>query len=601
VAFGLCTHIDLPFSNPWDIVGGLAQAQFNPATNVLRFLLFVCAPALLLVAFRLLPFTRSLCAWGETDAALHGLTQPRTGARLLSPFMILSCLFCAIMALNSSTYHDSDPTLDAFHEGESLGTSITVLNGGIPYKDVAFTPGAFMEPLRSVVAFRVFGRSIGAARTLDSILTLLSFLTLFAFLWVLYEGRHLWVSLTLMVLLVSLYCGWLFIISRDLMTYAFLLVAAVLLRSMKETEPRLSKGRSFGLVLFSFLPLATMMYSVDRGFYLTATWIIMLPLIVLCFGKRSRGYALLLSALGAGLAVLLAGVVLHWEFRPFIDFSIMTVPQYWELMDGFVFPFRSPRYLVIVLIISWNAYWVFAGLLTAFLPSEEGVNRRGAFTVYLRMHLIDICVVLMSLFFFRNALGRCDWEHVRYSSGIAYILFCYLMVKYWLNAAVEKKPKTARTIERVLLCVMVAACLAGGLRIGRQHLLARDFPFKMADAELIPNDYQQALSFLKANLSQEDDFLALTSEPAWYYMLNRPCPIRFPIVWYGEPPFYQQEIVEEMKTHKVKIILYADRSEFSNLDGISASERLPVVYAYIRDHYRPYRSVAGMDFWIRKS
>lgn len=190
---------------------------------------------------------------------------------------------------------------------------------------------------------------------------------------------------------------------------------------------------------------------------------------------------------------------------------------------------------------------------------------------------------------------------MRYSCAITYILSCYLIVKYWLHGALEKRPDTAKILARSAACIIVAACLAGGYRIHHLHLLTRDFPLKETDAEFIPSDYQEGLSFLRANLSKEDEFFTLTSEASWYYMLDRPCPSRFSIVLHAAPPFYQREVVRDLRVHRVKIILYADNNEFSNLDGISASERLPIVYAYIWDNYRPYATIAGMDFWIRKN
>ncbi len=405
VAFALCTHISLPFSNPWNIMGGLARAHFNPANNILRFLLFVGAPPLLLVGLRCLPFTRNRYLWGETPAGPYSPSPPRAAAEFLSPIMIMSCLFCLIMALNNATYHDSGPLLDTFHEGESLGPSMSLLNGGIPYKDAVFPHGIVQDPLRSLIAFKVFTRSIGAARTLDTIITLLCFVAMFAFLVVLYEKRYVWVNLTLIVLVGAISLRDLIILSRDLMTYLFLLVTALLLRGIDEPEPRLSAGRCVAFVLFSFLPLAAMTYSVDRGFYLTATYLVMLPLMIFYFGRRALYLTLTLAVLGVGLAVLFAGILLHWEWRPFIDYAIMTVPRYWDLMDGFVYPFRSPRYLLIVLIISWNVYWVFARFLTAFLRSAKGVNGHGAFVAFLRMHLMDICLLVMSLCLFHSALG----------------------------------------------------------------------------------------------------------------------------------------------------------------------------------------------------
>ena len=601
VAMAFCTSIHLPFSNPWNIVSELTQAHFNPTSNILRFLLFIFAPVLLLFAFRGLSFTRNLCEWGETHAAPTKPSSPKAAAERLWSRIMLSFLFCVIVALNTTAYHDSGPLLDAFHEGESIGTSMSLVNGGVPYKDAIFPHGLIQDPLRSLIAFKIFTQSIGAVRTLDSLLTLVCFLLMFAFLLVLYEGRSIWVNLTLIVLAGAIGLHGLIIFSRDLPTYLFLLVTAVLLRGLDELKPRLTAMRCVAFVLFSFLPLAAFMYSVDRGVYLTATYLVMLPLIVLRFRGRSLYLTLTLSAFGIGLAALFAGALLQWEWRPFVDYAILTVPQYWELMYGVVFPFRNPRYLLIVLILSWNAYWIFARFLTAFLSDEKGVKEIGAVRVFFSMHLMEICLLVMSLCFFRSALGRGDWEHVRYSLAVTYILFCYLIGKYWLFGALDKRPNASRILGGSLACIMVAACLAGGFRVGHEHLLARDFPLNVPDAQFIPADYEEGLSFLRANLSKDDEFLTMTSEASWYYLLNRPCPSRFSIALLAVPPQYQQEIVRDLEVRRVKIILYGNQSQFSNLDGISPTERLPIVYAYIRDHYRPYATIAGMEFWIRKT
>jgi len=607
VVFALCNHIRLPFSNPWNITGVLARAHFNPANNILRFLIFVGAPLLLLGGLRFLPFTRNRYPWGETSVGSYDLSYQQTAVKRLLPILLLTFLACVILALNVPTHRApgvaTDPwgvSLDTFHDGESLGTSVSLMNGHAPYKDFVFAHGVFQDPLRSVVAFKLFNRSIGAVRTLDSIVKLLCFLVLFAFLLVLYNGRYLYAFLTLLVLFLALFCGALIIPARDLMTFSFLLATGVLVRAINEPEPKLSAVGCAALVFFSFLPLAAMVYSIDRGFYIIATYGVMLPLIVFWFRRRLRYRALAFSALGFGLGVMFVGLLLRWEFRAFLDFAILTLPRYKELIDGFVYPFRSPKYLLIVLIISWNAYWVFARFLTAYRPFITGAVEPGSLGAFLRMHLMDICMVLLSLCFFRSALGRSDWSHVEYSCSVVYILSCYLIVKYWLHGALKKRPDAGRMLTRYLVCITVAGCLLGILRIGYSHLLERNFPLKKTDAQFIPSDHQQGLAFLTANLSTEDKFFTMTSEASWYYLLNRPCPSRFPVVWFAEPPFYQQEIVRDLRINRVKIILYRNREWPSNIDGISASERLPIVDAYIRDNYRPFATVAGNEFWIRK-
>src|SRR5262245_65082 len=52
--------VELPFSNPHEIVGTLTEIRYNPSTNIVRFLLIVLLPTFALtVAFMVLPRARA--------------------------------------------------------------------------------------------------------------------------------------------------------------------------------------------------------------------------------------------------------------------------------------------------------------------------------------------------------------------------------------------------------------------------------------------------------------------------------------------------------------------------------------------------------------
>jgi hypothetical protein len=594
IAFVLGPHIHLPFSNPWNITGILARAHINPADNIVRFLLFIAGPLLLLGAIWCVPGLRKRFPGDESSAA-PGAFCPAPARQPRRLLFLLTLLFLVIAALNVSTYHSWDPLLDPFQEGESLGAGMTLLNGGAPYRDVVFVHGVFQDPLRSVVAFKLFGRSIGAVRTLESLMKLLCCFWLFAFLLVLYDGNYLYIYLTLSVLLIALFSDRLILAPRDGMTFLFLLAAAILFRALQEQTPRLSAARGAALVFFSFLPLASFMYSIDRGFYLLAAYIVLLPLVLFWFGRRLLPRTLAFSALGLGMGALFAGYLLQWQVGAFVDFTFRKIPRYKELMDGLLYPFHVPKFLLMVLILSWITYWIAIRFLAAVRAS--GLRQSGAF---LRRHLLELGLLLLSLCFFRSALGRSDWEHVRYSCVILYLLCCYLLIRYRLHPALQSRPRAARILARSVGVVMVAAALVGIFRIGHAHLLARNFPFKVPDVRFVPLDFQQGSAFLRANLSPQETFFTLTSEGAWYYLADRPCPARFPVVWFAMPPFYQQEIVRDLAARNVKLILYRNQHWFNAIDGFPATERLPILDAYIRRHYRPYTTIAGNEFWIRQ-
>jgi hypothetical protein len=60
--------------------------------------------------------------------------------------------------------------LDLFHEGERLAPAQALMAGKVPYRDVVFVHGFLRDPGVALVAFRLFGVSVEALRTLEQLL-----------------------------------------------------------------------------------------------------------------------------------------------------------------------------------------------------------------------------------------------------------------------------------------------------------------------------------------------------------------------------------------------------------------------------------------------
>ena len=121
-----------------------------------------------------------------------------------------------------------------------------------------------------------------------------------------------------------------------------------------------------------------------------------------------------------------------------------------------------------------------------------------------------------------------------------------------------------------MLAVMIfsAFCI---YRIYSGNLISQNVPLMVKDSELIPRpSYKATISFLKDNLSSEDDFFTMTSEGCWYYFIDRPCPTLFPLSCFAATNFYQHEVVEDLKKSNVKFILYRNNNWTSTIFGLSA-------------------------------
>jgi hypothetical protein len=559
--------------------------------------LFVLSPvALLFVVSVTIPKARGLYSWLPT--APHEVA----GKTALSPGRIFlfigSLLYCAILLISSFS---PLPTIDSFHDGESLGASQTVQAGGVPYKDVIFVHGAFQDPLRPITAFALFHRSIGATRTLDSMISLLCFFVLFAFLLALFDGRFIYAHLCFLILFLAIYTDNLTIPGRDISTFFFLLAFVTLAHAINKPKFQFTFRTAVAFLSFAFFPVASMAYSVDRGFYICATFCVFVPLILSGLPRQDRYPAVAILFLGVALGLWVLAIALHWEFRPFFDFTFRVMPRYKELMDGFVFPFRAAKYLLVVLLIAWNSYWVAAEIMAAIHRRSTESPVRGDSLSLFRRHIVELGLLFISLCFFRSALGRSDWEHVRYSCPLVLILWMYLLIRYWLHGALEKSKFLKVSLRYLVVCFVLTLSLLGTYKILRTNQLADNFPLNRADADYLPPSYRAASAFLTANLTGNESFFAMTSEGVWYYLIDRPSPCRFPVVWFAMPPFYQQGIVRDLSAHNVKFVLYKNGSAASNIDHVSSGERLPIVDRYIRENYRYYTTVADNEFWIKKS
>lgn len=105
---------------------------------------------------------------------------------------------------------------------------------------------------------------------------------------------------------------------------------------------------------------------------------------------------------------------------------------------------------------------------------------------------------------------------------------------------------------------------------------------------------------MKANLGDDEEFLTLTSEASWYYFLNKPCPIRFGVIYQAMPPFYQEGIVSSLKKGSVKFVLYRNDHWANEVDGFGLEGRIPLVVKYIEDNFVIHKKIDHNEIWIKK-
>lgn len=593
--FSLQSKVQLPFSNPWRIPGPLATLQYNPANDLIKFAILLFLPTAVLVTLSPMEVFRRSCMNPRRERPCSYSGHSGVISKLLLWVMLLTMLFL----VGGYTYR-ADP-LDTFHEGESLGPAVDYLHGKAPYKDAIFIHGVFRDPLRSVFAFKIFGRSIGALRTLDACLGLATLAIFFVASYFLYEKNIHYTALFILALLFIRHIrpfGIPFYFSLvDIGLLTLLTIGKFIQEGLSDRLFNAPSGKGkILLALFAFIPTASFANSVDRGVYLTiaATGFLLLVHLLLLRGTKGRWLWPTLLGFLAGLGLL--GIAIKGAYGPFAEYVFRVLPRLDPLMNGFIYPFHDPRFLLPVVCLSGVLYWLVWGLLGSLTAPMTGLLEKAK--KFCLRHLMEILLLLLSVACFKRALGRSDLGHLADALGPITILLTYILIRHGLCPILKR----IRAEEKVVTGVVVVIFLALAIVLVPKTNWATWYRFSlgMPDEELIPNNYIETIAYLKTHLPPGESFMTMTSEGSWYYFLDRPCPTRFQVIYQAMPPFYQQEVVEDLEAKKVGYILLRNGHWANEMEGFSNEVRIPLVFQYIVKNYSLLTKIEDNEIWIRK-
>lgn len=452
----LLDMLTLPFSNPWGIVGALPSLQYNPNNDILRFLFLISLPSVILTALYVAGFAGNRHDVNDAKkSSIRSMSVPHPDPGVLKCIVYSLVIVGLFLKAGTTTYRSQE--LDTYHEGETLGPAIDYLNGKVPYKDTIFIHGAFHEPLRSVLAFKLFGRSIAAFRTMEALLGIITMGLLFLALYILYSRNIYYTALSLIPLLIINEIrpyGATFRITYIDIPFLLLLILAVCIHgAIRGNFLNYSKRKvSILLFLFTFVPTLCFANSIDRGFFLfTASSIYSLILYVAFLRHADPKYIWPLLA-GYALGIAGFGAAIKWAYLDFLKY-ISVLLRYEPLMNGFVYPFTDFRFLAPVLLISFNVYWLTRCLSRAIwangLPFLQGIKE------FFIDYFIEIFLCFLSIFYFRRALGRSETAHL---AGVLFpivILTGYLVIKHYLTPLLRKSRQACQVFRGLSVLSLV--------------------------------------------------------------------------------------------------------------------------------------------------
>ena len=120
--------------------------------------------------------------------------------------------------------------------------------------------------------------------------------------------------------------------------------------------------------------------------------------------------------------------------------------------------------------------------------------------------------------------------------------------------------------------------------------------FDKRDAEYVTT----LRTYFAQNLGPSETFFDFTNRGLLFYLLDRRCPVPINEVAAYESPAAQREVIDHLeKQPEVRYALIPPPNDPFMIDGVPNSERAPLVWAYVQQHFRPCFEQGRVVVWKR--
>ncbi len=559
-------HLSLPFSNPQFIVGPAMLSHYLPATNWWRYLALVFFWGI-----------AGLFCQRSFPEVSNPAIAVKSGA--VSLFFLLLLLW-ALTATIATVFFDSPlGRLDLFHEGERLAGAYQWKATHHLWSGIYFSHGVLRSGLATALAWGS-QPSIGCDRLLRAIFwgaIPWSFTLFLAALFIFVSSiRGNFSALLLVTILwaIHLICDRHFelLYDRD----AFFLIGASLW-ILALTGSRLWAWLAGVWIVITFA------YAIDRGAYLLAA-----SVLGMAMGRAIPIRYWILGLLSAALTAFL--IVGSKEAAAFLEQFRFQV-QFRDAFFGDRYPpfaISSWRYGLPILLIGIQSFSL-ASLAKSYWKTP---------TSLVSLHLFFVAA---SLFYFRSAFAQLNLNHMKYASAFAFFGIGFLGWRI-LEQYPSWRQITLSFLAGVIVVVglfqagsyaLFAPGLFSSLRLWHQELGWNDALFLQADESRV-------VDVLSPLLASQSCLFIFDDEPAWYYLLRKPSCTKYLMTSLGSTNSSQKEIVGNLETQKpLYIISHALSSTPVNRE-INNRMRLPVVWSYLTEHYRPCLALGSLEVMKRR-
>ncbi|HEX6160632.1 MAG TPA: hypothetical protein VF111_10730, partial [Thermoanaerobaculia bacterium] len=526
-------------------------------------------------------------------------------ARILAAFAIIPAI---IYLFSYASTAQLSQWIDLFHRGESIGPASDYLRGKVPFRDVFALHGMLEDGQLDAWLMQLFGRSldVAVARTV----------VIGAFLGVSiwFLGVAVFESIPLALLCVAM-GAW--TTAENDRTF-FQVAAVALFWNALRRRSRASavfSGVFAGIALF---------FSYEIGLYtIVGAIAVSIAIAVLKTRVPWEGLAPLQAALffllGAAIGAAPFAVYLasRGALDDFVSVSFLTIPRIIDAVWSLPFPdlvttFRKNLSLhTLSEFVLWEKFHLILSPLTIAVSAIYVIQR----WLTRRIEMLDVALLVLTIFSVvtqRTAFGRASFRHQYFAAfliGPMLVLLGLLAVRR-LRALWREGGEGTRAF--VVALVMMAVPVIAVLFWIPDLVNARIHDFIRYDARVLRTERDQRAEDVQWRIADvtryihevtrpNEPIFDFSNQPAFYFFADRPNPTRFYQVPILSPARFQAETIAALERARPKIVIRRSPEGFDWFDGVPNDLRAQAVSRYIDDCYSFWKSVRGVELWMRRA
>jgi hypothetical protein len=595
IATFIWKFIKFEFTNPNEIVGYYSIFQHSHWNDNIRFIFFIGLP--LTTYFMTILFIDKIKFLQiKKSFLLNDKIKPKEKINKLYLFFLLFLLFFIFL----SQEFNKNP-IDLFHEGQALVGGLNFEITKKLWSGSFIVTSLFVDILSAKISWDLFDvQSIGSYRLYINLITKVTLIIIFIFLYLFSNNLNLNKnSKTLIFLILSIFCFSL--IKNYSLSYREIPIFLYLICLINILD--LKKISIINILTLGLLPLFSLLWSLDRGIFLIATYIPMILLMLINNRFKQLFSILLIILISFLLFFFLVGYI---EFSNFL-FNSIDILKSSDLLNGIIHPSpfsneaESSRATKSLLLIIVNGIFVISLLF----------NRKSKLD---QNHKIFIFILyFLAIIFYKIGLTRSDGGHIKQGSSFIFILSIYFILFYFFSL-IEKKfffYKLKNIYFNLVYLVLLLIFLLQNVPLNFYNNIYSfkdrfNIFIKTDDYKYLNKNEIRLINRLKDLTQNETCFQVFTYETAiQYYLKKNSCTKFFHIMNMGSKN-NQLIFIDQIKNNKSKYLLVGGSYQnIGNMKGrnnteLGPKDRFVYIEKYINENFEIYDKIDKWEILKRK-